>query len=73
MKKLTDTEIEAKYKEIEAYHKKHLKDKGIKLPHLKWGDKYTEDALALICLSEGYPDTKSVSKEELTNVFAENS
>lgn len=67
MKKLTDAEIQAKYKEIEAYHKKYLKDKGIKLPHLKWGDKYTEDALALIRLSEGYPNTKAVSKEELTD------
>lgn len=66
MKKLTDIEIEEKYKEIGAYHKKYLKNKGIKLPHLKWGGKYTEKALALICLSENYPNTKPVSKEELT-------
>lgn len=66
MKKLTKKELEAKYKTIENYYDKYLKDLGIKLPHLIWRGKYTEKALTLICLSENYPKTRAVSKSDLT-------
>lgn len=66
MKKLTDKQLEKRYKTIKEYHQKYLKVLGIKLPNLKRGNHYTEKALTLICLSQDYPDTKPVTKAELT-------
>ena len=39
----------------------------LKLPKLKNGDDYTKDALTLIYLAYNYPNTRIISKEELTN------
>lgn len=66
MKKLTDKQIQKQYEIVKEYHKKHLAPLGIKLPHLLWGGKYTIDALTLVCLSQNYPNTTAVTKEELT-------
>ena len=52
---------------IEAYHKKYLREKGVKLSLLKDKNGYTKNALVLIKLAEGYPQTKVVSKKELTD------
>ncbi|MBQ9940897.1 MAG: hypothetical protein IJO74_05100 [Clostridia bacterium] len=66
MKKLTTQEILSTYKLISEYHKKYLKKYGVILPNLHKGDSYTKDALVLIYLAQGYPDTKIISKTELT-------
>lgn len=66
-KRLSDKEIEKIYSMISDYHKKYLEKYGVKLPKLK--DKkgnYTKDALVLVYLSQDYPETKKVSKKELT-------
>lgn len=67
MQKLSDAETEKIYGLIVQEHKKYLQAKGIKLPNLrnKAGD-YTKDALVLVKLAEGYPDTKPISKQDLT-------
>ena len=38
----------------------------VKLPRLLNGNNYTKDALVLVYLAQGYPDTRIVSKSELT-------
>ncbi len=49
------------------YHDKYLKQHGVKLPKLTdTKGKYTKDALVLVYLAQGYPNTKGVSKGELT-------
>lgn len=64
---MTDSEIERLYAIISEYHDKYLKDHGVLLPNLKRGGAYTKDALVLVYLSQGYPDTRIVSKVELTD------
>ena len=64
--KLTDKEIENQYNIIKEYYNKYLIQEGVVLPKLKKSGNYTKDALTLIYLSLGYPDTKVVSKKELT-------
>jgi len=52
---------------IKEYHKKYLEKQGVKLPKLTdKNGKYTKDALVLVYLAQDYPNTKEVSKEELT-------
>ena len=68
---MTDAEIIQIYKLIATYHDQKLKKYGVKLPSLKRGNKYTKDALALVCLACGYPDTPIVSKEDLTKFLQE--
>lgn len=63
---MTDKEIETIYKFIEEKHKKHLSTFGIKLPKLKNREKFSMNSLVLIYLAKNYPDTKTVTKEELT-------
>jgi len=58
--------IVTQYEILAEYHKKHLQDKGVKLPRLMHGNNYSKSALVLIYLSYGYPDTDIVTKEELT-------
>lgn len=66
-KKLSKSEINKQYKIIKSYYERFLKKFGVKLPKLKNVDKkYTKDALTLVYLSNGYPNTTSVSKTELT-------
>lgn len=66
MYKLTEKEIDGTYEEISKYYEKNLKSHGVILPKLKKGNKYTKDALVLVYLAQGYPDTKIISKTELT-------
>lgn len=63
---MTDTQIAETYSMIEAYHNKHLKHHGVKLPKLFQGSKYTKDALTLVFLAQNYPNTRVVSKTEIT-------
>ena len=64
---MTEKEIESSYKKLSEYHKKYLKQSGVKLPSLRNSKgEFTKDALVLIKLAENYPNTKIISKEELT-------
>lgn len=66
-KKLSKTEINNQYKIIKSYHERFLKQFDVKLPKLKNGDgSYTKDSLVLVYLSIGYPNTRPISKTELT-------
>ena len=58
---MNQRDLEKQYQLIKNYHEKYLKTCGVKLPTFG-----TKDALVLIKLSEGYPNTKVVSKSELT-------
>lgn len=64
---LSKKSIEKIYRIICAFHEKHLKQYGVVLPSLlnTHGD-YIKDALVLVYLAKDYPNTKMVSKEELT-------
>ncbi len=66
-KHLSNSEINKIYSMIGDYHKKFLKKYGVTLPNLTdTKGSYTKDALVLVYLAQGYPQTKKVSKEELT-------
>ncbi len=55
------------YELIEDMWKKYLKNRGVKLPSLRdKSGRYTKDALVLVYLAKDYPNTKPVSKKELT-------
>lgn len=66
MKNLTKKQIEDTYEIIKQYHTKYLKSHGVQLPSLKRGNNYTKDALVLVYLAQGYPNTEIISKTELT-------
>lgn len=66
MIKLNEEEIRLMYQLICEEHEKHLKCHGVKLPSLRYGGAYTKDALTLVYLALGYPNTRIVSKSELT-------
>lgn len=68
---MNENEIDAIWSIIESNYNKYLKNKGVKLPALKSNGKYTKNALVLIKLAEGYPNTKIVSKEDLTKFIRE--
>lgn len=63
---LNDEDIAKIYATLKEYHERYLKASGVVLPNLKRGEYYTKDALALVYLAQGYPQTKVVSKSELT-------
>lgn len=63
---LEDKDIRQIYKQIKLFHDKHLASQGVKLPKLESNKGYTKSALALIYLAYDYPNTKVVSKKELT-------
>ncbi len=64
---MKDSDIDKIYQMISDYHRDYLKEKNVSLPRLKNRDgSYTKDALVLVYLAQGYPNTKVVSKEELT-------
>lgn len=67
MVKLSKKKIEATYKMLQKQHEEFLKEKGVIMPKLKKGGKYTKFALALIYLAQDYPNTRVVSKSELTS------
>ena len=64
---LNKNSIESIYKTICGFHSKYLRQFGVKLPKLygKKGD-FTKNALVLVYLAYDYPNTREVSKEELT-------
>ena len=65
---MKDKEICNIYNNIKSFHKKYLEEYGVKLPALKNNKNlYTKDALTLVFLAKGYPNTECVSKTELTN------
>lgn len=63
---MNDDKINEIYKYISEMYDKYLKEYGVILPGLKKKGEYTKDALTLVYLSQGYPDTKIVTKKELT-------
>lgn len=64
---LQDDEIERIYDTLAAYHSQYLQLHGVKLPALRDSrGNYIRDALVLVYLAQDYPDTKSVTKGELT-------
>lgn len=66
MVQLSEQQISALYDQICLYHKRYLAKEGVRLPSLRRGNAYTKDALTLVYLSYGYPNTRVVTKEELT-------
>jgi len=65
-KRLSDEEVRKIYEDISTYHKEHLAKAGVKLPQLEKGGGFTKDALVLVYLAQGYPNTQWVTKDELT-------
>ncbi len=64
---LNKKSIESIYKTICEFHEKYLKQFGVKLPKLYDSqNNFTRDALVLTYLAYDYPNTRKVSKEELT-------
>lgn len=63
---LTDQQITDTYELLKDYHEKYLASHGVILPKLKRGTNYTKDALVLVYLAQGYPNTRVISKSELT-------
>ncbi|TXJ39910.1 hypothetical protein [Brachyspira aalborgi] len=56
------------YKVISAMYEKYLKKYGVKPINLyDKNNNYTKDALTLIYLAKDYPNTKAISKQELTD------
>ncbi|MFQ3610943.1 MAG: hypothetical protein SNJ72_05525 [Fimbriimonadales bacterium] len=67
VKKLSEEEIQQIWEMIDQYYHNHLAERGVKRINLKdKNDKYTKDALVLVYLARGYPDTRWITKEELT-------
>lgn len=65
-------EIIKSYDEIKEYHNKYLKDYGVKLSALYNKDgTFIKNALVLIKLYQGYPNTKIITKIELTQFVRE--
>jgi len=64
---LNKKSIESIYKTICEFHEKYLKQSGVNLPKLYNQQRnFTKDALVLVYLAYDYPNTRKVSKEELT-------
>lgn len=69
---MTETDIDKLYETITQFHTKYLKQFGVKLPKLYDNNgNFTKDALVLCYLTNGYPNTKKVTKEELTKFVRE--
>ena len=60
------SDIKKIYDIVKGYHTKHLAQHGVKLPELMKGESFTKAALVLVYLAQDYPNTKVVTKEELT-------
>jgi hypothetical protein len=64
---LNPKSIENLYQTVSEFHEKYLKQFGVKLPKLRDAKgNFTKDALTLVYLAYSYPNTRKVSKEELT-------
>ncbi|MDE5602767.1 MAG: hypothetical protein K2I71_02455, partial [Helicobacter sp.] len=65
---MNEQEILETFTIITQYYEEHLKDYGVKSIKLKDSKgNYTKDALVLVYLAQNYPNTKAVSKTELTD------
>lgn len=64
---MTDKEIEDIYALVRQFHAEYLQQSGVRLPALRSSNgNFTVDALTLIYLAQEYPNTRWVSKSELT-------
>ena len=64
---LSKKQIKQQYLLLKEFHKRYLKQYGVKLPNLyDTSGKLTRNGLVLVYLSLGYPKTKIVSKTEIT-------
>lgn len=63
---MTDKEIRSTYEMIKKYHAKYLESHGVQLPNLERNGEFTKDALVLVYLCQNYPNTRVVTKDELT-------
>lgn len=64
---MNEQEISKTFELITEYYEKYLKDYGVKSIKLKDSKgNYTKDALVLVYLAQNYPNTKAISKTELT-------
>jgi len=63
---MNQKEIEKIYEMIKCYHEKHLQKEGVQLPKLYNRGKFSKEALVLVYLAQFYPNTKVVTKQELT-------
>lgn len=68
---MTDEEIRSIYEIIKGYHAKYLKCHGVQLPNLERNGIFTKDALVLVYLCQNYPNTRVVTKDELTKFIRE--
>ncbi|ROL59889.1 hypothetical protein D9V87_03810 [Bacteroidetes/Chlorobi group bacterium MS-B_bin-24] len=59
-------EIEKIYEMIKGYFEKYLQKEGVQLPKLNNKGKFSKEALVLVYLAQHYPNTKVVTKQELT-------
>lgn len=67
MKRLSDNKIKKIYEILCRYYNNYLEQYGVKLPRLTDAQgHYTKDALVLVYLAQGYPNTRKISKRELT-------
>ncbi len=67
IEELSSEQIEELYRLVSEYHSKYLAEKGVQMPSLKTQDgRFTVDALVLVYLAREYPETRWVSKSELT-------
>lgn len=65
---MNEQEILETFKIITKYYEECLKDYGVKSIKLKDSKgNYTKDALVLVYLARNYPNTKAISKTELTD------
>lgn len=64
---MSETEILDTYTIITQHYEKYLKQHGVKPISLKSKNgTYTKDVLVLVYLVKDYPNTESLSKQELT-------
>lgn len=65
---MSENEIKEIFKIIQEYYKKYLKNDEVKLINLQdKSGKFTKDALTLCYLAQNYPNTKAISKNDLTS------
>lgn len=64
---MDNKEVIESFGKIEKYYEEYLKHFNVKIPSLyKSNGSFSKDALVLVKLFENYPNTREISKEELT-------
>lgn len=65
---MSENEIKEIFKIIQEHYKKYLKNDEVKPINLQdKSGKFTKDALTLCYLAQNYPNTKAISKNDLTS------